>query len=57
VLHQAQRFRMSLERLEALVRSEDAATLEAVLKPISEARVAWAPAFKDAGADEPSSRY
>ena len=55
VLNQTQRFRMSLDRLESLIRSEDAVTLEALLKPISDTRIGWAPVFKDTSGEDPSS--
>ncbi|MFO0121580.1 MAG: prephenate dehydrogenase [Inhella sp.] len=57
VLHQAQRFRMSLDRLEGLLRTQDAPALEALLKPISDTRNAWAPAFTTGDEGEPSSKF
>lgn len=57
VLHQAQRFRMSLDRLETLLRTQDAPALEALLKPISATRNAWAPVFTNVDDGEPSSKF
>jgi len=57
VLHQAQRFRMSLDRLETLLRTQDAPALEALLKPISATRNTWAPVFTNVDDGEPSSKF
>ncbi len=57
VLHQAQRFRMSLDRLEGLLRTQDAPALEALLKPISATRNTWAPVFTNVDDGEPSSKF
>ncbi|MBY0235614.1 MAG: prephenate dehydrogenase/arogenate dehydrogenase family protein, partial [Burkholderiaceae bacterium] len=41
VLVQAQRFRQTLDALEALIKADDAAALEARIRLISEARAQW----------------
>jgi prephenate dehydrogenase len=57
VLHQSQRLRSSLDRLEQAIKDGDASALETVLKQVSETRNKWKPAFFDAEDGEPSSHF
>jgi prephenate dehydrogenase len=57
VLHQSQRMRTALDRLEHFMKEGDASALETVLKQVSESRNKWAPAFFDAEDGEPSSHF
>lgn len=57
VLHQSQRLRAALDRLEQSMKEGDASGLETVLRQVSEARNKWKPAFFDAEDGEPSSHF
>lgn len=57
VLHQSQRLRTALDRLEHFMKEGDATALETVLKQVSEARNQWKPVFFDAEDGEPSSHF
>lgn len=55
VLHQSQRLRTALDRLEHCMKEGDAATLETLLRQVSEGRNRWAPAFLDPEGGAPAS--
>ncbi|MBH9553370.1 prephenate dehydrogenase [Inhella gelatinilytica] len=57
VLHQSQRFRSVLDRLEHWLKEGDAGALETLLRQVSEARAKWTPAFTDPDDGTPSSHF
>ncbi|MBB5204125.1 prephenate dehydrogenase [Inhella inkyongensis] len=57
ILHQSQRFRSVLDRLEHWMKEGDTSALETLLRQVSEARNKWSPTFFDAEDGEPSSHF